>query len=130
MKRNIICFLLAALMIIGSMISIQNIKSIVIKSQKEIEAACRAYQTGQSEICFHHLISGESIWIQQKAFLSAVLSHEEIENIIQGFSELKLLSKYEDDVDYFICSASLLAKLDQILEKEYPKLGNILCHTL
>lgn len=130
MTRNIICILLAGLIVIGSMISIQNIQSIVIKSQKEIEMACHAYQAGRSEICLQHLVSGESIWMQHKTFLSAVLSHREIEEIIQGFSELKILSKRKEDVDYFTCSASLLATIDQILDKEYPKPGNILCHML
>ena len=129
MKRNVICVLLAVFMLIGSIFSVQSIQSIVRSSKKEIEKACHAYQTEKIDDCTHHLIRGESIWLRQKVFLGAVLSHEEIDDVIQGFSELIVLSQYEEAPDFFSRSASLLATLDQILDTEYPRLSNILCHT-
>ena len=128
MKGNIICILLAVVMIIGSIASIRSIQSIVRSSKNEIETACHAYREGNNEDCANILIYGESVWLQHKVFLGAVLSHEEINDVIQGFSELIILSQFEEDSEFFSRSAALLATLDQILDTECPRLSNILCH--
>lgn len=109
-----------------SLISLFVILDVCNQTSNLLEQSLSSASAEDFQVAEQTLRQAEQAWREKENFLGIVLRHDDMDEILTVFSELKQYAQVEDLDDYRANCAKLLAAIDHVRQTEKPKLPNIL----
>lgn len=85
-----------------------------------LDDALAAFDAGDAETAAADAALAQAYWQEKSKFLSAVLSHEELDEIENAFTALDSYTKTQSDEEFRRSCAELLFRLRHITQRDVP----------
>lgn len=123
MKHAIIAVTTLLTIMLFAIFTVSYVERAVTHTAALVEQAKNAVGT---EIASQKIEDAEQYWKKYEKIFGALLQHNEIDNVVDTFAQLKAYAARGDWDDYYGNCAALLAKLEHISAKERPLLQNVM----
>ena len=123
MKQTVIAVATLMLILLFASGGVFYVEEVVEHTVKLVEQAGSLVGTEHAETAIEQ---AEHYWKTHESFFGALLQHDEVDNVVDTFAQLKAYAGRGDWDDYCGNCAALLARLEHISAKERPILQNIM----
>lgn len=126
MKHALLSAGVLLLCLIFSLISMQQIMDVCGRTSQLLEQTQAAIVQEDFSAAQSTLDRAEDTWKTKEGFLGVVLSHEDVDEVLAGFSELRQYIQVRDLDDCRAVCARLITSVHHLQEMERLTVSNIL----
>ena len=126
MKYTLLSLAVLALCLAFCLFSMYTVLSACEGTMQALNDSLSAVQRQALSEAEDALARAEAIWTEKEAFFGVILRHEEVDELVTGFAELRQYAQLGDLDDYQATCARMITALRHLRDMEKPTAENIL----